>query len=140
MKKVYSVIVVILFSAFIFSSNINAQEINAAKDEAIAKKAFAIIPSSLDSDIPGIVESTIYNAIVVKKYYSSADYRRIIDKLNRIAEENPDPSIRAKAHLASIYLSSSDIIDITPKHHTFDHEYIYRQITEQLDNKLLVSK
>jgi hypothetical protein len=86
------------------------------------------------------VKIKIYNSIVVKKYYPEADFRRIIDKLNQIAEVNTDPSIRFKAHLASIYLSFSGIINVEPQHHTFDHEYIFRQITDQLENKLLVSK
>jgi len=75
--------------------------------------------------------------ILLKKYYPSANYSDIIDKLNEIAEKNIDPSIRFKAHLASIYLNFYDIIDIRPKF-DFDHEYIYKQITGQLENNLVV--
>ncbi|MEJ2196661.1 MAG: hypothetical protein P8X73_17650, partial [Ignavibacteriaceae bacterium] len=67
----------------------------------------------------------------------SGDYTEMIDKLNRVAEENPDPSIRAKAYLANIYLSASDIIDVNVKHRSYDYDYIYKQITEQLENNVL---
>ncbi len=101
--------------------------------------AFKTIPSSLESNIPGVVESSIYNAIIVKNYYPEGNYSEIIDKLNDISKGNADPAIRAKAHLASIYLNSNNIITVEPKHNVFDHEYIFRQITQQLDNKFLVS-
>jgi hypothetical protein len=139
MKVLYSLILLVLYSAVVFSANLSTTGNEAAKEVVRAKRAFNSIPASLDSDIPGIVESSIYNAIIIKNYYPSADYSRIIEKLNEIAEVNPDPSMRVKAHLASIYISSSDIITIEPKNNVFDHEYIYRQITEQLDKKLLVS-
>jgi hypothetical protein len=108
--------------------------------ESLAEKAFKVCPQSLNSDIPGIVESSIYNIVLIKKYYPDANYSSIIEKLNNIAEENPDPSIRFKAHLASIYLSFNEGINIKPEHNTYDHEYLFRQIAEQLESKLLVSK
>jgi hypothetical protein len=140
MKILYSLILVVLYSVVVFSTSSNAQAGKVVKEESLAKRAFSIIPSSLNSNIPGIVESTIYNTVVVKKYYPMGNYDNIIDKLNDIAEGSKDPSIRFKAHLASIYLSFSDIINVEPQHHTFDHEYIFRQIADQLESKLLVSK
>ena len=94
--------------------------------------AFGHNPSSLESKIPGIVESSIYNVIVIKNYLPGANYDEIIDKLNEISERNPDPAIRVKAHLATIYLNSSDIINVVPKHNVFDHENIFKQITDSL--------
>jgi len=37
-------------------------------------------------------------------------------------------------------LSKSDIINIVPNFSTFDHEYIYNQIMEQLNNNVLAQK
>ena len=115
----------------------------------IYKIAFNQILAGLDSKIQGIVEGIIINVIFVKKYYPSADYSEMTDKLNKIGEENPDPSIRVKAHLASIYLSASDIINVKVKFHPYDYDYIYepydydyiyKQITEQVENKILAHK
>jgi len=122
------------------NSKINVQGNNAINYEQKAEKVFNLIPASLDSKAQGIVEGTIYNVIITKKYYPTANYTEIIDKLNEIAVENPDPSIRVKALLASIYLSKSDIINIVPNFSTFDHEYIYNQIMEQLNNNVLAQK
>ena len=122
------------------NSEINTQENNTINYEQKAEKAFNTIPASLNSTVPGIVEGTIYNVIITKKYYSTADYTEIIDKLNQIAVENPDPSIRVKALLASIYLTTSNTINIEVDINTFDHDYIYEQITEQLKNKVLAQK
>jgi hypothetical protein len=146
----------IAFSAFVFtilfSCSIVAQQeeslktnTKAAKQKAVdyeqkAKVLFEVIPTSLDHEIQGVVESTIYNAVLVKKYYPSADFSGIIDKLNEIAVENPDPAMRVKAFLASIYLGSSNIIDLMPVHHTVEYDYIYKQITDQLGNKWFVNK
>ncbi|MEJ2618269.1 MAG: hypothetical protein P8Z35_25155 [Ignavibacteriaceae bacterium] len=139
MKLLYSLILVLLYSVVVFSTNMYAHGKEIVKEELRAQKALKTIPSSLESNIPGIVESSIYNAIVVKNYYPEGNYSDIIDRLNDISKENPDPAIRAKAHLASIYLNSNNIITVEPKHNAFDHEYIFRQITQQLDNKFLIS-
>ena len=122
------------------NSPISSQKNKADFYRRQAKLAFNVIPALLDSKIQGVVESTIYTVIQVKKYLPSADYTEMIDKLNRVAEEDPDPSIRAKAYLAGIYLSASDIIDVKIKHHSFDYDNIYKQITEQLENKVLAHK
>lgn len=127
-------------STLMDNSQVNVQGSKAKNYEQIAKRDFDLIPASLDSKIPGIVESTIYNLITEKRYYPSADYSEMIDKLNRIAEENSDPSLRAKAHLAIIYLSTSSLINVEPDFNSYDHNYIYKQITEQLENNVLVQK
>lgn len=152
MKK--SICSFVFIFTIVFSCSIIAQDVGGSRNNSrinlqknkddyykrLAKLAFNQFLVSLDSKLQGIVEATIYNVIAEKKYYPSADYSEMIDKLNNIAEENSDPSIRVKAYLASIYLSASDIIDVMPKFHTYDYDYIYKQITEQLENKLLAHK
>ncbi len=140
MKILYSIFLLVFYTIIVFTANSNAQPVKKVSPVVMAKRAMKVIPSSLDSNIPGIIESTIYNVIVVKKYYPSADFDNIIDKLNEIEKENPSPSIRFKAHLASIYLTFGNIIDVKPKHNVFEHDYIYRQIANQLEKKLLVSR
>ena len=127
----------VLTAVVIFSASGYAQGSDYAPKESVLKKAYEVCPKSLNSDIPGIVEAGIYNVILLKKYYPTADYSNIMDKLNSIAEKNMDPSIRFKAHLASIYLSFNEIINVQPVFN-FDHEYIYKQITNQLEKNLVV--
>ena len=136
MKNLHKFLVLFV-TAIIFSVSSYAQGSEYTPKETILKKAYEVCPQSLNSDVSGIVEASIYNVILLKKYYPSADYSSIADKLNKIAEKNTDPSIRFKAHLASIYLSFNEIINVQPKF-IFDHEYIYKQITDQLENNLVV--
>ena len=117
---------------------ISSAKDNRNRDAAYYQKLIRIFPESLNSNIPGIVESTIYNIVVLKKYYPSGDYDHIIDMLNRISDQYPEPSIRYKAHLASMYLSMSNIV-VHPLMKVEDHGYIFKQIADQLENKLLVS-
>ena len=98
----------------LFSTFISAQDSEFVPKQSVVKRAFDTCPSSLDSEIPGIVESTIYNIICIKKFYPKPNYSEIISKLNDISENNLDPSIRLKAHLASIDLTTNNIIDVKP--------------------------
>jgi hypothetical protein len=132
----------ILFSCSIAAQQLGSLSYNsqAINYEHQAEKAFGVIPALLDSKVQGIVESAVYTAIEVRKYYPSADYTEMIEKLNRIAEKNPDPSIRLEAYLAGIYLSSNNIMDVEPDHGSYEHDYLYKQIMEQLENKVLAHK
>jgi hypothetical protein len=132
----------ILFSCSVAAQQLGSLSYNpqAINYEQQAEKAFNVIPALLDSKVQGIVESTIYTVIEVRKYYPSADYSEMIEKLHRVAEENPDPSTRVKAYLAGIYLSSSEIMSVEPDHGSYEHDYIYKQITEQLENQVLAHK
>ncbi len=139
MKRAGKFILLIFSTVSIFSTYVSAQENKMVPQSGIVERAFSTCPASLDSEIPGIVESTIYNIICIKKFYPQADYSDIISKLNEISEKNSDPSISFKAHLASIYLTIGDLIDVQPEKGRFEHEYLFKQITEQLENKLLVT-
>ncbi len=140
MKRIGRFILIVFSLMTMFSTYISAQDNKFTPKESVVERAYNACPSSLDSEIPGIVESTIYNIVCIKKFYPQANYSDIISKLNDISEKNSDPSIRFKAHLATIYLSLGDMIDVKPEVGKFEHEYIFKQITEQLENKLLVVK
>lgn len=140
MKVLQALFLAVVFSGILLSTEIYAQGSKLVSKEAVAKKAFDIVPESLNSKIPGIVESTIFNLVEIKKYYPYGNYSDIIGKLNKIAKNYPDTAIRVKAYLASIYLSSDNIINVEPRENYFNHDYIFKQIAEQLESKLLVSK
>jgi hypothetical protein len=95
--------------------------------------------TSLQNDIPGIVEGSIYNVVLYKKYYPELDYSKIAGILNEVMLENKAASIRYKAQLAAMYLSQASSIEIVPMHGMETHEYIFKQIAQELEKKLLVS-
>ena len=94
---------------------------------------------SLQSEIPGIVESTIYTVIEYKNSFPELNYARLGNELDEVARENKDVAISYKARLASMYLTYSSNIQITPVSPALDHEYLFRQIAEQLEKKLLAA-
>lgn len=69
---------------------------------------------SLQSEIPGIVESTIYTVIEYKNRFPDLDYSRLGSELDEVARDNKDVAISYKARLASMYLTYSSNIQITP--------------------------
>jgi hypothetical protein len=135
MKKITYTLLLALLTLTVFSGSSFAEEKKAPK-KTVVQRAFEVFPKSLDSDYQGIVESTIYNVILLKKYYPNENYSSFVKKLNEIAEESTDPSIRYKAHLASTYLTFSDMIQVQPKDHVYEREYLFKQITDQLENKV----
>jgi len=91
-------------------------------------------------ECPGIVESTIYNVVVYKSINPDLNYSNLNSELKRVAEDNEDVAIRYKAQLASLYLDYGSIIDLTLEPSSSNHEYVFKQISDQLDKKFLVSQ
>ena len=59
-----------------FSIRIDAQPNYNGKNRPDLEKAMQVFPASLKSNIPGIVESTIYNVVVYKKYFPEKELRK----------------------------------------------------------------
>jgi methyltransferase-like protein len=93
--------------------------------------------SSLTSDIQGVVEWTILDVVVYKKYYPDLDYDRIIPRLNHLAEASKVPMVSYKAYLASMYLSHGDKIALEVPSGIENEENVFKQIAEQLEKNLL---
>ncbi|MFA6456488.1 MAG: hypothetical protein WCW40_06660 [Bacteroidota bacterium] len=127
---------VALFGIFTVTGAAQIQEVKyeTAKMQHIVDKT--IIPS-LRSDIQGIVEGSIYNIILSKRYFSGLDFTNATEKLKRVVSEHSSPSIRYKAHLALIYLSNADSITITPISKAGSYDYLFRQISEEVSSKML---
>lgn len=94
---------------------------------------------ALKSDIQGVVEGTIFDVVVYRKYYPQLDYNGIVDRLNDLAVEGKVPQVRYKAHLASMYFSAGGQINIVPAQDPWDQDSVFRQIAEQLEKNLLSS-
>ena len=122
-----------------FSIRIDAQPNYNEKSRPDLEKAMQVFPASLKSNIPGIVESTIYNIVVYKKYFPDKNYDNVVNVLNSVARENEDPAIRYKAYLAEMYLNSTAKVNVIPESPAQDHEYIFIQIANQLEKNLLVA-
>lgn len=57
----------------------------------------------LSSDILGVVESSIYNAVNYKVAYPEFNSEKVIEELNRVAVSGVNHSVRFRAYLALAY-------------------------------------
>jgi hypothetical protein len=132
------VIAMLLFGAATLQTS--AQNLHVSiepnKIQKILDKAF--IPA-LHSDIPGIVEGSLYNIVLCKKYFSTLDYTPTFEMLKVLIAENRSSAISYKAHLTMFYLSNADNIVIEPKSDPESQDYLFKQISKELEKKLLVS-
>jgi hypothetical protein len=125
------VILAVAFSAV-------AQESHSNEKTFIQKRAFEMFGMDLQrSDIPGVVESTLYTVVECKNSFPDLDYSRILSTVNKVAQENDNSSIAYKAYLASMYLSHSSDIRVKPIPDAENHEYLFKQIADQLEQKFL---
>ena len=135
---------VLLAVLLLTSANSLAQDNNTTLDSSVYSKIInraALLnnfQASLRSDVKGIVEGTIYNIVVFKRYFPEENYSKVIDNLSTVMEKNGDPSISYKAQLALMYLRHANTIEITPKLHAVEHEYIFKEISQKLEKNLLV--
>ncbi len=138
MKRNISKVLVIVFSLLTLGTGF-AQPTQSRYGNKVLEQGLKVFPVYLNSDYEGIVESTIYNIVVMKSYFPNANYKDLIDKLNDVAQDNSNPSIRYKAHLASMYLTFGNNIKVVSAEAGYDHEKVFRQIADQLEKELLVS-
>ncbi len=124
------IILVVAFSAV-------AQEVHPVEKAFVQKQGLEMLKIDLQrSDVPGIVESALYTVVECKNSFPDLDYTTLINAVDKVAQETGNLSIGYKAHLASMYLSHSSDIRVTPIHDADDHEYLFKQIADQLEEKL----
>ena len=97
------------------------------------------IVRSLNHDVEGVVEATIYNTLFLTKYYPDAKIERVLDELNNIAANSENPVLKYKAQLAVLYLSNYKSDDINLENYKGDQTKLFREISEMLENNLLAS-
>ena len=135
----------ILASAAIAAALSIGATANAQPDESrYAKYDFQTLmksfDSSLRSDVPGIVESTIYNLVEYKSFFPEREYARLVRSLQEVARTSSDSTIAFKAALAGMYLSYGSRIEDTSVFTPYDHETAFKTAARQLEKKFLLSR
>ena len=67
--------------------------------------------SGLSSDVQGVVESSIYNAVNYKIAYPEFTSVKVIEELNRVALNGVNHSVRYRAYLALAYYKNQSDFD-----------------------------
>lgn len=103
------------------------------RSEEYLDKALIAYEYSLDFKLPAVAESAIYNVIVMKKFYPNNDYSDVVDVITDLVSEGKTPTLRYKAHLASLYFEYPSLFkNIEFNKTTENPELYFRKISEKL--------
>ncbi len=122
MKALHVVTTVVVFTLAGLAASVQSAAQNQAKNEtatvtqqANTDELFERFETSLvyglSSDVLGVVESSIYNAINYKIEYPEFNSDKVELKLSRIATEGANHSLRYRAYLALAYYSNQSDFD-----------------------------
>jgi hypothetical protein len=131
----------IALAAFAVAFSVNAQEIRPVREASVKKYSLEMFGASLqEKECPGIVEGTLYNIIECKNRFPEIDYSDLVSPISNLAKEHNDIVMGYKASLTGLYLAHSSDIHITPIRGAEDHEYLFKQIADQLEQKLVTAQ
>lgn len=154
MKALQVAITVILFAlsgifAPVKSNEVaNADEttvINTVDKRTLFNKLEKGLVFGFGSDVTGVVESSIYNAINYKVVYPDFESAQVTNLLNDIALNNDNHSVRYKAYLALKYYSNpskfgepEELMSLLD-HHNQNNIFFFLQETVQSDQQFTVN-
>lgn len=129
--KIYTII----FAVMLFSTT----SIYAQKPSAFSTVVTENLIESLNHDVEGVVEASIYNTLFLSKYYPDANIEKVLDELNEIAISSINPVLRYKAQLAVLYITNYSNEELRLEDYKENQSDIFRMISSKLENSLLVS-
>lgn len=118
--KIVTVVSFLFMASFAVASEVSADNTVAEDSTAVAKvenekalfnKLEKGLIYNLNSNITGVVESSLFNAINYKVAYPEFSSERVEGILNRIALEGESHSLRYKAYLTLAYYRNQDQFD-----------------------------
>lgn len=126
------------FVVMIAASGAMAQGNKPEKYKFNQKRTFEALELCLhQKNVPGFVESALYTVAECKDRYPDLDYSGILKSIDNVERKNPSPSIRYKAYLVSMYLTHGTNMQVTTISDPTNHEYLFKQIADQLEQKYL---
>lgn len=128
-------IYILLFSVFILSSSTNF----AQRSNDFTNLVTENLVESLNHDIDGVVEASIYNSLFLTKYYPDADMDEVLEELNEIAVESENPALRYKAQLAVLYLTNYGNENLNLENYKKSQSELFKMISEKLQSALLAA-
>ena len=109
---------------FIFCLIITTSASFAQSSDKSVDRDYSTYLTNLNSTIPGVVESTIENVMVLKLYNPEKDYSQIIQKLDELNLGNGSKTIRVKAFIAANYLKNPHFITENFSHYPWQAKLI----------------
>ncbi|MEL6820745.1 MAG: hypothetical protein AAFP70_03200 [Calditrichota bacterium] len=126
-------LMIITFAAALFGSTFaSANEVS----NTDLKKAVQVYTESLKHSNTGIIESTIFNIMRMKKQYADVDYSAASTQMEALLVNPPSEIIRYKAFIAINYLENPErfpwIEEISPEKSAEFFHRLSEKLIEQL--------
>lgn len=106
--------VVNVANAAIATAENDTTAVKTQNDKALFNTLEKSLVFGLGSDVKGVVESTLHNAISYKVAYPEFDSEKALQRINRIAVEGDTHNLRYKAYLTLAYYKNQELFD-TPE-------------------------
>ncbi len=105
-----------------------------AAPSRIEEKFVKQIVSVMNLDYPTIVESSIFVSLQAKGKYPTADFDKVIDKLEDLAKSGSTISVRYKAQLAAIYYNYYDLFKDVKVGSISTADDVFKTIANKIEN------
>lgn len=107
MKSIKYVIALLVMILIGFATSTDAY----SKDKDQFKKMETALVYGLSSDVHGVIESALFNAVNYKVVNPKFESEEVVDGLRKIALEGSSHSLRFKAYLTLTYFTDQDEFD-----------------------------
>ncbi len=84
---------------------------SAKSSDYFVEKGIPNIVKGMESDINGLVESCIYQSILLKNKYPELNYNKVVTTLKDLSINGSTVKIRYQAHLAFLYIKNADLFN-----------------------------
>ncbi len=105
----------------------------AVSNNYFVEKGIPNIVRGLDSNIDGLIESCIYQSVILKNKYPEFNYGGILSKLKNLSLNGASIKIRYQAHLAFLYIKNTDQFGEIDLNINADPEDNFRILTNKIE-------
>jgi hypothetical protein len=95
--------------------------------------------ASLECDVPGVVEATLYNLVAYKALYPSADFSTCVREIEQLSKRSNGDAVSYKAYLALTFFRNSERMSLTIVSGEKAQQETFLQIADQLNSRLLAT-
>lgn len=130
--KIKTLAAVLLFAV---TTNVLAQKQAASKsfEDRVVKGALY----GMSSEIPSIVESSLFIVLQLKSRYPNEDYKKLLGKLNELAQNGSTLSIKYKAQLTSLFINYYDLFKDVTIFESENPDLSFKMISSKVENNTL---
>ena len=90
---------------------VSVEVANAKATNYFVERGIPNIVKGMESDINGLVESCIYQSILLKNKYPELNYNKVVTTLKDLSINGATVKIRYEAHLAFLYIKNIDLFN-----------------------------